>query len=353
MTVLITGAAGFIGSFLTRELISKGIDVVGIDNFHEYYSRSAKDFNLDLIKILIGEAPKSDKEDAIRIFEQLQSYNNQSTKSLGRFKFHEGDVRDDEFITELFEKYSISKIVHLAAMAGVPYSIKKPKLYTDVNINGTVNLLDQAVKNKIQNFVFASSSSVYGATKEVPFIETQNVDNPISPYAATKRMGEIMAYTYNYLHKLPISCLRFFTVYGPLQRPYGMAIQKFIRLVDHDKPMTVYGDGEMARDFTYIDDIVSGIIRVLEADNRYEIFNLGNTNPVTVNALAKLIIKHMGKGRSIHVDKPKTEVPITYADISKARKKLGYKPKISIEEGLKRQIEIYKMMPKWYKELKI
>lgn len=355
MTILITGAAGFIGSFLSRALTGQGHDVIGIDNFHPYYDRRAKEFNLDLTRLQSEEPLLSfQKSDLIRIFSKLEEFSSfPAGNEVGTFTFLEADIRDSEKIGKIFSKKSIDTVVHLAAMAGVPYSIQDPLLYSDVNINGTVNLLNHAAANHVSNFVFASSSSVYGATAEVPFKETQNVDNPISPYAATKRMGEIMCYTFNYLHKLPITCLRFFTVYGPLQRPYGMAIQKFIKLVDQGKPMTIYGDGKMARDFTYIDDTLQGIIAAIKKPQAYAIYNLGNTNPVTVNKLAETIIKYLGKGKKTHLEKPATEVPITYADISSAEKDFGYSPEINIQEGLRRQIGIYKIMPAWYKQLDV
>lgn len=353
MKVLITGAAGFIGSFLSRRLLSEGYDVVGVDNFHEYYARGAKEFNLDLTRAFVGRAASQDQPKAHEILGLLQKFSlfSQAKKKLGKFDFFECDIRDKDGLARIFRENEVETIVHLAAMAGVQASIHNPKLYADVNILGTINLLDLAVEYKIQNFVFASSSSVYGATTEVPFKETQNVDNPISPYAATKRMNEIMNYTYSYLHSLPVTCLRFFTVYGPLQRPYGMVIQKFIKHAYHDKKLPVYGDGTMKRDYTYIDDIVDGIVRALQKPQKYEIYNLGNENPVDLNELTSMIIKLLGKGEVEYLESPKTEVPITYADISKAKNDLGYNPSVKILEGLKRQVEVYKAMPEWYKEL--
>ncbi|MDD3646982.1 MAG: NAD-dependent epimerase/dehydratase family protein [Candidatus Dojkabacteria bacterium] len=353
MKILVTGTAGFIGSFLTRALISLDHSVVGIDNFHPYYSKKAKNFNLDLIRFHSGQDLKEFTGKSIsKIYSKL-SEKTETKKSKGYFKFIECDIRKYRSLAKIIKQERITHIVHLAAMAGVPYSIEKPREYVEVNIDGTTNLLDIAVKNKISNFIFASSSSVYGASQKVPFIETQNVDNPISPYAATKRMGEILCYTFSYLYLLPITCLRFFTVYGPLQRPYGMAIQKFIRQTDKGEPMTVYGDGTMSRDYTYIDDTVRGIISALNKPQRYQIYNLGNSHPVSLKRLTALITKYMQKGKTEYLDKPSTEVPTTYANISKAQKELSYKPEVTIEPGLKRQIEIYKSMPKWYKELEV
>jgi UDP-glucuronate 4-epimerase len=360
MKVLVTGAAGFIGSYLSRSLLTKGISVIGIDNFHPYYDRRAKEWNLDLVSLSIHKEPtlftqKDDKATLRRIWDKISEYtltpDQQSYTDSGSFTFYECDIRDNNKLKKIFREESISHIIHLAAMAGVPYSIKDPKLYTEVNIDGTVTLLDLAVKNKIENFIFASSSSVYGATTEIPFSENQNVDDPISPYAATKRMAEIMCYTYSYLHKLPIICLRFFTVYGPLQRPYGMAIQKFIKLTHQGKPMTVYGDGKMGRDFTFVSDTVSGIESALHTEQPYAIYNLGNSSPVTVNEITDIIKAKMKKGTVEYLPQPPTEVPITYADISKAHKELGYSPEVDIEEGISKQVEIFLDMPAWYQDM--
>lgn len=349
MNVLITGAAGFIGSYLSRKLLNDGHDVIGIDNFHPYYPRRAKEFNLDLIRLCVDTSLSvKDKKVKLDILKYLGTGSEAGMKST--FTFYETDIREREEISKIVSREKPDAFIHLAAMAGVPYSIKEPLLYTQVNIDGTVNMFDAAVAHGIKNFVFASSSSVYGESSDVPFSEDQNVDNPISPYAATKRMGEILAYTYSYLHTLPVTCLRFFTVYGPLQRPYGMAIQKFIRQADHNEPITLYGDGSMSRDFTYIDDIVNGIIAAINKPQAYAIYNLGNSSPVTIKHLAQTVIKQMGKGGITYLEKPATEVPTTYADTSKAQNELGYQPSISIEEGLKRQIEVYQMMPAWYRE---
>jgi len=327
MKILITGSAGFIGSFVARALLKRGDSVVGVDCFHNYYPREAKEWN-----------------------------NKQTTsvaESCGKtYSFYEVDIRNLEKLEEVFLKEKPDKIIHLAAMAGVPFSIKDPKLYIEVNIDGTTNLLNLCVKYGISNFVFASSSSVYGDRTEVPFKETDNVDMPISPYACTKRMGEILLWTYNYLHKFPVTALRFFGVYGPLQRPYGMVVQRFIKQLDHGEPFTIYGDGSMARDYTYIDDIVSGVLSALDKNYPFEIFNLGNSYPVTVLEVAKAVEGCMGKKAEItFIDKPITEVAITYADISKSSKMLGYNPKWNFKDGVKKQVEAYLQMPKWYKDL--
>lgn len=356
MKILVTGAAGFIGSFLCRELLSRGDDVFGCDNFHKYYPRKCKEFNVDLINLASSEKKLQffKKDEVSNAYESLLQYETGKPKNVkaGKFTFLEGDITNYDFLKSLFEKEVFDTVVHLAAMAGVPSSIKEPRLYTSVNVDGTVNLLNLSVENKISNFVFASSSSVYGNLKETPFSEGNVENKPVSPYAATKLAGEILCYTFHHNFNLPVTCLRFFTVYGPLQRPYGMVIQRFLNQALHNVPLTVYGDGSMARDYTYITDTVSGIISACDKKLDYEIINLGNSNPVKLTDLIKYIEESLGMKIEVkHLDKPSTEVDITYADISKAKKLLGYDPKTDIKEGIKRQVEILKIMPDWYKNL--
>ncbi len=354
MKILVTGAAGFIGSFLTRELLRRGDDVIGIDNFSDYYPRECKEFNLDIIYLEV-DAPlqKYNKKDVEKIHNKLLEQRGlKKSSKTGTFTFYEGNIVDTEFIKEIFEKHKPDVVMHLAAMAGVPYSVKKPLLYSDVNVTGTINLLEQAKELKLKKFVFGSSSSVYGGRDNVPFHEDDDVSKPISTYAATKRMGELICYTYNHLYKIPIVNARIFgPIYGPLQRFYGMAAQRFIRQVYQNKPITIYGDGEMGRDSTYIDDEVDGLIKCMDSDINFDTINIGTGSPITVNELAKQVTTHFGKGVITHVDKPATEVPITYADMTKAKKLLGYEPKVSFAEGLKRQIEVFNMMPDWYKSM--
>jgi UDP-glucuronate 4-epimerase len=338
MKVLVTGAAGFIGSYLSRELLRRGDDVIGIDNFNEYYPRECKEFNLDLVRMETGIEPNTySKDDVGKIHEKLLEYRNlKPLEETGQFYFEEGDIVDKDFLQMLFDKYQIDAVVHLAAMAGVPY----------------VNLLEMCKDRDIKKFIFGSSSSVYGGRTDVPFKEEDDVNKPISTYAATKRMGEIICYTYNYLYKIPIISARIFgPIYGPLQRFYGMAAQRFIKQVYQDKPITVYGDGSMGRDSTYIDDEVDGLIKCLDSDIDYDIINIGTGNPVTVMDLANNIIELFGKGAITYLEKPPTEVPVTFADISKAKDKLGYDPKTDFKEGLRRQVEVFNMMPDWYKSM--
>ena len=301
--ILVTGAAGFIGSHLCERLIARGDSVAGLDNFDAFYDRKIKESNIETLL-------KSKK-----------------------FKLIEGDIRSSQDVQAACEK-GIDVIVHLAAKAGVRPSIEDPSGYADVNINGTLVMLEAAKKFNVKKFIFASSSSVYGNNKKVPFSETDNVDNPISPYAATKKAGELICYTYHNLYNINMSCLRFFTVYGPRQRP-DLAIHKFARLISAGKSIPMYGDGSMMRDFTYIDDIISGVIAAVDKCSGYEIFNLGQSQPVRLDDLIKKIEKALGKQAIIErMPLQPGDVEKTFADISKAKAILGYNPKTEISKGL-------------------
>lgn len=352
-TILITGCAGFIGSFLARALLRDGHDIIGIDNFEKYYSRKAKEFNLDLIRKSCNQKlEKFESDEIAKVLNMLDRNKNPQGQHCGKFNFIECDIRDKVLLEKVFNETRPEKVVHLAAMAGVPFSIKEPAYYTDVNATGTVNMLELAAKYSTKQFIFGSSSSVYGERTDFPFKENDDVTKPISPYAASKVMGEVICYTYSQLYKLPITIIRIFgPVYGPLQRPYGMAAQRFIRQIDHGKPITIFGDGSMARDCTYIEDMVNGLVLALKKDFRYEIINIGRSKPIMVRDAAKSIVALFGKGKIIHVDKPTTEAPITFADISKANELFGYKPCWDFIKGIKEQFDVYMLMPQWYKDL--
>lgn len=312
MKILVTGGAGFIGSATGKKLMDRGDRIVIIDSFNDYY-----DPNL--------------KEDRIKIF--LKGY---------KFKLYRGDIRDQKFLEKIFKKEKFDKIVHLAAMAGVRYSIKNPSLYADVNVMGSINLLDLSVKYKIKNFVFASSSSVYGNNKKVPFSETDNVDRPISPYAATKKSAEVIAHVYSHLYNLPITALRFFTVYGPWGRP-DMAYFKFTEKIINGKAIDVYNKGNMFRDFTYIDDIVDGIIKTLDRPKNYEIMNIGGNRPEKLTRFIDVLEENIGKkAKRNFMPMQPGDVLRTIAD-GKKLQKLNWKPKVRIEEGLKIFIDWYKI----------
>ncbi len=309
--MLITGGAGFIGSNLIKRLLEEGYEVVCLDNFNDYYNPQIK-------------------RNSIEPFLRERNFN-----------LVEADIRDKDTLKKIFEKHRFQKIIHLAAQAGVRLSLKQPNLYIDVNINGTLNLLELSREYKIKNFIFGSSSSVYGATKEIPFSEEGKL-KPISPYGVSKRTGELLCYTYNCLYNIPVTILRFFTVYGPRQRP-DMAIHKFTKLIDEGKEICLYGNGETSRDYTYISDIVEGIMSALNKDFNYEIFNLGNSTPTTLSHLISLIEKKLEKSVKIkYLSEQPGDPSITFADISKSKKILSYEPKVKIEEGIKRFIEWYK-----------
>jgi len=303
MKVLITGAAGFIGSHLCERLLGDGWKVIGVDNFDDFYDPQIKRRNInDCLK---------DKN----------------------FQLIEADIRDGAAMDKAVGD-GVEIIVHLAAKAGVRPSIAQPLLYADVNVNGTMVLLEAAKKHKVGKFIFGSSSSVYGNNEKLPFSEDDNVDFPISPYAATKKAGELICHTYHHLCATHITCLRFFTVYGPRQRP-DLAIHKFAKLIEQDKPIPVYGDGTMMRDFTYIDDIIDGTVAAMNKCEGFNIYNLGESQPITVNDLITEIEEALGKKAVREYVPPQPgDVERTYADITKAIEELGYNPSTSIQLGL-------------------
>ncbi len=312
MVILVTGGAGFIGSHLCGRLIRKGHRVVCLDNFDDFYNPEIKRRN---IQEAIGEE---------------------------QFELIEGDIRDTELIERIFREHSLDIVAHLAARAGVRPSIDYPKLYEEVNVQGTINLLEACREFGVQNFVFASSSSVYGGNSKVPFSEEDRVETPISPYSATKRAGELFCYTYHRLFNINIACLRYFTVYGPRQRP-EMAIHKFTRLIDGNERVPMYGDGQSMRDYTYIDDIIDGTLEAISRDKGYEIYNLGEFHTTRLIDLIRMLEGALGKKAIIEtLPEQKGDMPITYANIKKARKMLDYAPRVSMEEGIGRFVEWYR-----------
>lgn len=300
---VVTGAAGFIGSHISERLLSGGWQVTGVDSFDAFYDPVIKRRNLE---------------------ECLKN---------GRFALVEADIRDRPAMEQALGG-GVDVVIHLAARAGVRPSIEDPLLYQDVNVTGTCVLLEAARTFKIPRFVFASSSSVYGNNRKVPFSESDNVDFPISPYAATKKAGELLCHTYHHLFGISITCLRFFTVYGPRQRP-DLAIHKFARLIEAGRPIPVFGDGSMMRDHTYIDDIVAGVVAAVERCDGYRIYNLGNSNPVSLSDLIAAIENALGKRAMIdRLPTQPGDVERTYADIELARRELGYIPQTDLGKGL-------------------
>jgi UDP-glucuronate 4-epimerase len=304
MNLLVTGGAGFIGSHLSARLLELGHNVVAVDNFNRYYDPRIK---RDNVSGLLSERG---------------------------YRLIEGDIVDLAFLRTVFEEQGFDSVVHLAARAGVRPSIQEPQLYDQVNITGTINLLELSRTHAIKKFIFASSSSVYGAGSRAPFSESEVVDFPISPYAATKKAGELLCYTYHHLYELSITCLRFFTVYGPRQRP-DMAIHKFARLIAAGKPVPFFGDGKSRRDYTYIDDILHGLLAALAHCNGYHIYNLGESKTVELTYLIQLLEAALQKKAILESlpDQP-GDVPLTCADISRARAELNYNPQTSIEQGI-------------------
>src|SRR5688572_20072884 len=310
-SILVTGAAGFIGSHAAQALSQQGYNVIGVDNFCDFYDRSWKEMNLKSIRAPID--------------------------------VEEIDITDGDAIDRLVAQTKPAAILHLAAMAGVRPSIEQPAYYARVNVEGTTHLLQAAVKHNVGKFLFASSSSVYGNAAKVPFSEEDAVEEPISPYAATKRAGELICYTYWHLYKLPTFCLRFFTVYGPRQRP-DLAIHKFTRLITRGEPVPFFGDGSTSRDYTFVDDIVSGILAAHERSSGYRIYNLGGSVPVTLSNLIAELEKAIGKPAILDKRPAQAgDVERTYADLTRARTELGYAPKVSLADGLKQFVE-------WYRE---
>mgnify|MGYP000651632105 CR=1 FL=1 len=310
--VLITGAAGFIGSHLAERLLARGDAVVGLDSFNDYYDPAIK---------------RANTADALK---------------HKRYMLYETDICDEPGLRAVFEKERPDVVVHLAARAGVRPSVENPNLYHQVNVIGGQHILDACRDFKVSNLVFASSSSVYGGSKDVPFRETDPVARPVSPYAATKRMNELQAHVYSHLYGLNVTMLRFFTVYGPRQRP-DMAIHKFTRLILEGRPVPMFGDGSTQRDYTYIEDILDGLVRCVDTPFRYEIFNLGEHHTTSLRELIETIARHCGK-EALITPRPLQpgDVPITYADIEHARTLLGYAPKFSMDEGIGRFVEWYK-----------
>ena len=306
MRTLVTGGAGFIGSHLCEALLRAGHDVVALDSFDDFYDPAVKRANLA------------------------------TCRESQRFRLIEGDIRDARLVEDVLSGSNIEMIVHLAARAGVRPSIAQPLLYQDVNVGGTVVLLEAACRNQVQKFIFASSSSVYGNNQKIPFAESDNVDFPISPYAATKKAGELLCHTFHHLHALDVTCLRFFTVYGPRQRP-DLAIHKFARLIEAGQPIPVYGDGSMMRDYTYIDDIVDGVMRATERCRGFHLYNLGESAPVSLSDLIAALEVALSRKAVIDRLPPQPgDVERTFADVTLARAELDYRPTVALPGGLGR-----------------
>jgi len=313
--VLVTGGAGFIGSHVAEHLLARGDDVVIIDEINDYYDVSIKESNLKLLQDAYPEE--------------------------GRVTIYRGDICDRKLLERIFDTENIKWVCHMAARAGVRPSIQDPFVYIHSNINATTHLMEMSHKHGIENFVFASSSSVYGGSKSTFFSEDEVVDHPVSPYAASKKTCELLAYTYHHLYKLNVTGLRFFTVYGPRGRP-DMAPFKFTDRIYRGVEMQQFGDGSSSRDYTYISDIVDGVVRAIDRPYDYQIFNLGKGAGTSLKTFIQLVQKHVGKKAIIKVlpDQP-GDVPYTCADVAKAKHLLGYESKVTFEDGIKRTVDWY------------
>ncbi|MCA9306226.1 MAG: GDP-mannose 4,6-dehydratase [Phycisphaerales bacterium] len=311
--VLVTGAAGFIASHTCQALLARGTTVIGLDDFDAYYPRPFKERTLAEIR----KTPGADD----------------------RFAFVEADICDATAMNQLFSDEQLTGVIHLAARAGVRPSLEQPKRYAQVNLEGTTILMEAARRANVKRFIMASSSSVYGNNEKVPFAETDDVSSPISPYAASKRACELMGHVFHHLYNMEIACLRFFTVFGPRQRP-DLAIAKFIEIIRRDQTIPMFGDGTTSRDYTYIDDIVAGVVASYEKvrNHGYRIWNLGGNDPVNLKEMIATIGRVLGKEPRVEQREMQAgDVSRTYADLTRSTAELGYKPTTSFEEGVRRQ----------------
>ncbi len=329
--ILVTGTAGFIAFHLVKRLVQDNFRIVGLDNINNYYD----------VKLKYGRLKETGIEkEQIKYGELIQS------SKYENYRFIKLNLEDKEKLDKLFEEEKFDLVCHLAAQPGVRYSLTHPYSYINSNIIGFMNILEASKNNKIKHLIYASSSSVYGANKKIPFKESDKVDQPVSLYAATKKAGELFAHTYSHLYNLKTTGLRFFTVYGPWGRP-DMALFKFVKAMLNDQPIDVYNYGNMRRDFTYIDDIIEGVYKIIVSSKDrkevYKIYNIGNSKPVNLMDFIKAIEKALGKeAKKNFLPMQPGDVPSTYADVSELIKDFNYKPSTSVEEGVKKFVDWYK-----------
>ena len=321
MSILVTGAAGFIGSKVCELLAKSGKNVIGIDNMNDYYDVRVKNHRL------------------------------KNLKSLKNFVFYKADIENKKTLDKIVKKHKFTAIINLAARAGVRYSMENPFVYVSTNTMGTLNLLEVARENKINKFVLASTSSLYAGQK-MPFKETLAVNTPISPYAASKKGAEAMCYSYHYLYGMDITVLRFFTVYGPAGRP-DMSIIRFIKWIDEEKPIELFGDGSQSRDFTYVDDIAKGAIKALKKTG-FKTINLGGNKPYKLSYMIELIEKNLGKkAKYKYLPFHKADIKATWANIEEAKKTIGWTPSVPLEQGIKKTVDWYVENKSWFKDIKL
>jgi len=330
--ILVTGSAGFIGYHVAKRLLQEGHEVAGLDNLNDYYDVNLKKNRLSELGI-----------------KQLEPNEKISSETNQNFSFYRFDLNDRQKMEQLFDTHSFDVVVHLGAQAGVRYSLENPHSYIDSNVSGFLNIIEGCRKHGIDHLIYASSSSVYGDNSSVPFETSQQLDKPVSLYAATKKANELMAYTYSHLYDIPATGLRFFTVYGPWGRP-DMAYFKFAEIMIAGKPIDIYNNGDMSRDFTYVDDIVESIDRLIpkppEGENPHQLFNIGFGSPVNLMEFIEILEKHLGlQAQKNFLPMQPGDVPRTWADTEGLQKLTGYKPQISLDEGIREFVE-------WYRDYK-
>ncbi|OGC64530.1 hypothetical protein A2326_03980 [candidate division WWE3 bacterium RIFOXYB2_FULL_41_6] len=361
MKVLVTGAAGFIGSYISRALINRGDDVIGIDNFDDYYPRKSKEFNLDLVYLIAeGSVKYLPENETMPVFEKINSFLQADTRLRsrdikGKFVFEEGNMIDEGFVRKSFEKNKPDAVIHLAAKAGVPSSLRDPTGYVKTNMVGTANIIEACRDLGIKKFVFGSSSTVYGNREDRKIHEDDDILHPESPYGATKVGGEIFCYTASKVYGIKTTVCRIIgPIYGPLQRQYGMFMQRAINFTFNDREISIYGKKglETSKNSTYIDDLVYGLLLCLDYDKNFDVFNIGSGEAQKISDWIGEIEKAMGKKvKYTVVEADKGDVGSS-VDIAKAQKILGYNPAMQLSQGVKRQVETFLLMPDWYKNQK-